>query len=280
MFSTFSSMSSIITKRAGSDIEPCPDPGITDLLWYKFDTTNGIDNASTGKLKNYAGTMTDLSGALINAPTLNPKGTTQNAGFGSVTLGPGTPVTISSGKYIRVPLTILMKLPRANAFTISCWLKIPSNQLMYDIPIFALVNGVDYSNAFPCGIRTETNRTEAYFSLQGLDQNSRIPRYSSGMFYDDKWHLYTVTLNVGGGANTTTNLVTFYFDGVKSGTTTSSNITFQNYVDSVFGYLPWGGNTSNWTVPNIEYADIRIYNSLIPESQIRGLYRYTNNNHP
>jgi hypothetical protein len=272
MFGTFSSIASMITTDVTSlIITACPDPTASDLLWYKFDSSNGIDTAS-GTLKNYAGTMTNLTGCLINTPTLNANnsGTGQTTGFGSVTLGTGSPY-----RYIVCPLAIPMAEPRANGWTISCWVKIPSSAATsnYNISIFAFPTSYgQHSNSFPYSVMKQS-ATQAYISCS---DNTAI-YYPIGKFYDDQWHLHTVTLNGGTGKS-----IKFYFDGVQLGTSTGGPTILQNYNTTngnTFGFLNWGG-TGIWTIPALQYADLRIYKSVIPDDKVRGLYRDTAKNHP
>jgi hypothetical protein len=272
MFSTFSSLSSNI--RLGSNaliITPCPDPTTTDLVWFKFNPAITDSTANSGTLKNYAGTGTTLTGCLPNAPTLNSTGSNQASGYGSVTLG-GT--TATPYKYICVPLGINLASPRATGWTISAWVKIPSaaNTSGYNISIFALPTSYgQYNNAFPYSVMRQSS-TQTYISCL----NNTVVYYPTSKFYDDQYHLHTVT--IGSGTDAT---IKFYFDGVQLGTATGTAL--QNYSSvngNTFGFLNWGG-TGIWTIPNnLAYADLRIYKQTIPADQVRGLFRDTQVNHP
>ena len=268
MFSTISSISSVITKGQNAlVITACPDPTSSDLLWFKFNPNNGID-LNTGTIRNFASNTT-LTGCLVNSPILNTPAVGQNQDFGSVQIGTGSPY-----KYIICPLQIPMANPRTYAYTINCWLKIPSAAFTssHNVCLFSFPTSYgQYNNSFPYSIMK--SGSNCYVSCLN---NTQI-LYPSSKFYDNNWHMHTVSIGSG-----TDNNIKFYLDGVQLGTSPGSNITFQNYNSTngnCFGFLSWGG-TGIWTIPSLTYADIRIYRSRIPDDQIRGLYRDTQTNHP
>ena len=269
MFSTFSSMSSIfISGPTALLITACPDPSTNDLVWMKFNPDNGVD-ISSGSIKNFTNNAT-LTNALINKPVLNvsSSGTGQNSDYGSVTLG------TAPNRYIVVPLGINMAISRATGFTISCWVNIPSAAFTssHNACIFSLPTSYgQFNNAFPYSIMK--SGSNCYVSCLG---NTQI-LYPSSKFFDNNWHLHTVTINEGSPNN-----IAFFLDGVQLGTSTGGSTTLQNYGTSngnCFGFLSWGG-TGIWTIPALKYADLRIYKSRLPDDQIRGLFRDTQNNHP
>ena len=267
MFSTFSTMSSaIVSGRTELLISECPDPSTNDLVWYKFNPSNGVD-ISSGALRNYTNSTT-LNNCLINKPVLNASSGSQNSEYGSVVLG------TAPNRYIVVPLGIPMALTRATGFTMSCWVRIPSSAFTssYNACIFSFPTSfAQYNNAFPYSIMK--SGANCYVSCVG---NTQI-LYPPSKFFNDEWHLHTVTINAGSPNN-----IAFFLDGVQLGTSTGGSTTFQNYASTngnCFGILSWS-TTGIWTIPALQYADLRIYKSRLPDDQIRGLFRDTQDHHP
>ena len=151
------------------------------------------------------------------------------------------------------------------SFTISGWLKTPTNFENFDRPIFQSTNFSGGGWSFEVGRADRTRRGKVYFTVGGgtATDFGNTQAFSDARLDNDAWH-WVAAVNDGGA-------ISLYVDGVKQIDTgamqPTSSASAPAATEAFFGRfgatLHYGGQLDDW----------RIYNHALNESELLSVWQ-------
>ncbi|MDP2034757.1 MAG: tandem-95 repeat protein [Polaromonas sp.] len=252
------------------DLDSAPILFVRPIGQWTFDEAFGVP--ALNELRNIVGTLSDANTGNGNAL---PTWTTGHAGTSGTALqfdGKGSSLAVDPAELN----------PITGSATVSFWIKTTQNATT-DAAQFG---GQDIGWNRPSVIGSEQNSAENDAQWGWLDNNGRIGlnvgnaagAKSTTVVSDDTWHFVAMT------RNTTTGQTQIWVDGVLENTVT--NAALGGTITNVFGIgftngvnADFSRNIANDKYLNATIDDLRIYDKVLTNEQVRSVWVTESNHH-